>query len=54
MGFEQLDDGIAYTFVLVLEAVHTFDHPPFLVILEPVLARLKTADDPMPRLRRML
>src|SRR5580692_12274332 len=33
---------------------HTFDHPPLLVIEEPILTRLKAGYDRMPCRRRML
>jgi len=36
------------------EQLHTLDHPPPLVIEEPVLTRLEAGNDRMPRCRRML
>src|SRR5579863_3046571 len=34
--------------------LHTLDHPPLLVIVEPILTRLESGDDRMPCCRRML
>jgi hypothetical protein len=34
--------------------LHTLDHPPFLVIVEPILTRLEAGNDRMPCCRRML
>jgi len=34
--------------------LHTLDHSPLLVIIEPILTRLEAGDDRMPRCRRML
>jgi len=34
--------------------LHTLDHPPFLVIVEPALTRFETGYDRMPCCRRML
>jgi len=34
--------------------LHTLDHPPLLVIEEPILTRLEAGNDRMPCCRRML